>query len=162
MQVSNCFRLSGEAATNLNSEAWRSRLQVQPVFGRPCTALLARLRRRSSARARPQPCLVQRELAAGIARPDRGFCRSCSKCLLFRTEPQSKAVVKLDAGAPCVERAPNAAQKTNSWRATTRPARIASVKDAALIWNLSNIDHCHGRSLAQTGDITAAPIRCHR
>jgi hypothetical protein len=52
------------------------------------------------------------------------------------------------------------AQKTNSWRATTRPARIASVKDAALIWNLSNIDHCHG--LAQTGCITAAPIRCHR
>jgi hypothetical protein len=53
-------------------------------------------------------------------------------------------------------------KKTNSWRATTRPARIASVKDAALIWNLSNIDHCHGTSLAQTGDITAAPIRCHR
>jgi hypothetical protein len=43
---------------------------------------------------------LSEELVADILPPDRGFCRSCSKCLPFRADPQSKAVVTLNTDIP--------------------------------------------------------------
>ena len=80
-------------ASNLKSEAWRSRYQGRTVFRRPCTALLAWSRRRFSAGAQPWPCLVQRalsastvprhELLAGRAKPG-GYC-AIGRFYYFRT-----------------------------------------------------------------------------